>query len=70
MNDIINLISELGYPAAICIMCIFAVKYIYDDNRRIISDYNKSYSDFSEALNKNTLILEKLIDKIEENKNE
>lgn len=58
LNDISTLISTLGFPIAMClIMCYYINK---------INDAHKEESDkFAEALNNNTVVLQKLCDKLD-----
>lgn len=51
-------ISTLGFPIAVCLICFW---YIHD-----ISTKHKEETDkFVEALNSNTLVLQKLCDKLD-----
>lgn len=58
INDLSSLISTLGFPIGMClIMCYYINK---------INDAHKEETDkFSEALNKNTVVLQKLCDKLD-----
>lgn len=58
LNDLSTLISTLGFPMAMClIMCYYINK---------INDAHKEETDkFAEALNNNTVVLQKLCDKID-----
>lgn len=58
INDLATLISTLGFPIAMClIMCYYINK---------INDAHKEESDkFAEALNNNTVVLQKLCDKLD-----
>lgn len=58
INDISTLISTLGFPIGMClIMCYYINK---------INDAHKMESDkFAEALNNNTIVLQKLCDKLD-----
>lgn len=58
INDVSTLISTLGFPIAMClIMCYYINK---------INDAHKEESDkFAEALNNNTVVLQKLCDKLD-----
>ena len=58
INDLSTLISTLGFPIAMClIMCYYINK---------INDAHKEESDkFAEALNNNTVVLQKLCDKLD-----
>lgn len=58
INDLSTLISTLGFPIGMClIMCYYINK---------INDAHKQESDkFAEALNNNTVVLQKLCDKLD-----
>lgn len=58
INDLSTLISTLGFPIGMClIMCYYINK---------INDAHKEESDkFVEALNNNTVVLQRLCDKLD-----
>lgn len=58
VNELSTLISTLGFPIGMClIMCYYINK---------INDAHKEETDkFAEALNNNTVVLQKLCDKID-----
>ena len=58
LNELSSLISTLGFPIGMClIMCYYINK---------INDAHKAESDkFAEALNNNTVVLQKLCDKLD-----
>lgn len=58
INELSTLISTLGFPIGMClIMCYYINK---------INDAHKVESDkFAEALNNNTVVLQKLCDKLD-----
>lgn len=58
INDLATAISTLGFPIGMClIMCYYINK---------INDAHKVESDkFAEALNNNTVVLQKLCDKLD-----
>lgn len=58
INDLASLISTLGFPIGMClIMCYYINK---------INDAHKEETDkFAEALNNNTVVLQKLCDKLD-----
>lgn len=63
MNVIIQAITSVGFPIVMCLMLMWYV--------REISTKHKEESDkFAEALNSNTLVLQKLCDKLDESKEE
>lgn len=58
INDLATLISTLGFPIGMClIMCYYINK---------INDAHKEETDkYAEALNNNTVVLQKLCDKLD-----
>lgn len=58
INDLATLISTLGFPIGMClIMCYYI---------NSINDAHKEETDkFAEALNNNTVVLQKLCDKLD-----
>lgn len=63
MQDIITLITNLGFPIAVCIMMMMYI-------REIINKHQTETKEFTEALNRNTLVLQKLCDKLGVERNE
>lgn len=68
MDNIVNLISNLGFPVAIAILVIWYLSsYIKDTNTRIDAYSNKYHEDivsFQKALDNNTAVMTALIDKL------
>lgn len=62
-SNIINLIGSVGFPI---IMCLLMYKQLNDSNLLHKEEMNK----MTEALNNNTLVLQQLSDKMENNKDE
>lgn len=58
LNVIIQAISSVGFPIAMCVMLLW---YVKDQGDRHKEESEK----FTEALNRNTLVLQKLCDKME-----
>ena len=56
-----QIVSSLGFPIAACIAMAWYVKYITDK-------HDKEIDKVTNALNNNTLALQKLCDKLEEDK--
>ena len=58
LNDIVSVISTLGFPIAMClILCYYVSK---------INESHKAESkEFADALNNNTIVLQKLCDKLD-----
>lgn len=68
MDNIVNLISNLGFPVAIAILVIWYLSsYIKDTNVRIDA-YSEKYHDdivsFQKSLDNNTAVMTALIDKL------
>ena len=63
MNVIIQAITSVGFPIVMCLMLMWYV-------REISSKHKEESDKFAEALNSNTLVLQKLCDKLDEPKKE
>lgn len=63
MNIIIQAITSVGFPIVMCLMLMWYV-------REISSKHKEESDKFAEALNSNTLVLQKLCDKLDEPKEE
>lgn len=68
MDNIVNLISNLGFPVAIAIIVIWYLSsYIKDTNARIDA-YSEKYHDdiisFQKSLDNNTAVMTALIDNL------
>lgn len=63
VNTIWQGISSVGFPIVICIILLF---YIKELNRSHAEEVDK----FTDALNKNTLVLQKLCDKMDVDREE
>lgn len=68
MNDIVTLITQTGFPI---VACIFIARYFattIDNFRNDIKDRDQQYredmSGLKEALNGNTLVLQRVLDKL------
>ena len=58
METVVNLITNVGFPIGVCIMLMWYI-------RELIANHKEESKDFTEALNKNTLVIQKLCDKID-----
>ena len=69
MNDVVQIISAVGFPIVAAIGCAYFVKWQYEQNQKQMDEVRKEHkeevSKMTEALNNNTLALQKLIDKID-----
>lgn len=70
VNDIVSIITTVGFPIACCVAMGYYVKYVTDKNREQIADMNRQHkeemSTITSALNNNTVALQKLSDKLGE----
>jgi hypothetical protein len=70
MNDVAQIVSTLGFPIAMCIGACFFIKYLFDSftkqQEELRKEHREEVAKMTEALNNNTLVLQKLIDKIGE----
>lgn len=71
MNDIVQVISTLGFPIAWCILMGYFYKYITDkdreERRELTEKHNAETKEITTALNNNTLALQKLCDRLDSN---
>lgn len=58
MENIVTIITNLGFPIAICIMLMWYI-------RELINKHETETKEFTQALNNNTLVLQKLCDKLD-----
>lgn len=54
-----QLVSTVGFPIAMCALMAYYIKYTQDRHREEINSIR-------EALNNNTIVLQKLVDKLDE----
>ena len=59
--EITSIITQIGFPIAVCLICFWYIKKIQEDHKAEIDK-------MSEAINNNTLVMQKLIDKIGDDK--
>lgn len=68
-NDIISMITTVGFPIVMCGALGYYVKYTNDRNREDLlqerSSHQEEIATMTEAINNNTLALQKLTDYIE-----
>ena len=69
VNDIVTIITTVGFPIVACGGMAWYVKYITDKNRDEMNaeraQHNEEMTKVTEALNNNTLAIQKLTDYIE-----
>lgn len=66
--DIMTLIQTLGFPIVMCGLMAWYVKYMGDRNHDDMQKLNETHKDeiknVTDALNNNTLAIQRLIDKL------
>ena len=69
MNDVVQIISTLGFPIAMCVGACFFIKYLFDTFTKQISDMQKEHKEetvsMKTAIENNTLVLTKLCEKLD-----
>ena len=69
VNDIVTIITTVGFPIVACGGMAWYVKYITDKNREEMNaeraQHNEEMTKVTEALNNNTIAIQKLTDYIE-----
>ena len=58
VDSIVSIISQFGFPILVCLVCFW---YIYNENKNHKAEMNQ----MAEAINNNTIALNKLIDKLD-----
>ena len=73
-NEIMTAINTLGVPTVVAIASMWYVKYREDKNDARIDKLNEAHkqemSDITEALNNNTIALQRICDTFEQKKEE
>lgn len=68
-NQILAAISSVGFPIVVCGLCMWYVKYRDDKHAEELAAVNAQHSTemkhMTEALNNNTLALQKLCERME-----
>lgn len=68
MNDVVQMISAVGFPIVAALCCGFFVKWQYEQNMKQTEEMRKEHREetakMTEALNNNTIALQRLIDKL------
>lgn len=69
INSIVAVISSVGFPIVACIGLGWYVKYQTDNNNKEVSEMRREHQEeiakVTDALNNNTLALQKLCDRID-----
>lgn len=63
MQDIVSAISTVGFPIVMCIILLYEIKQMTEAHK-------EETNSLKDALNNNTIALEKILTKLGEDKNE
>lgn len=70
MNDIVTIISTVGFPIFSFLICGYALKYVYDKERSSLDDTIAKLAQLTEAVNHNSETVSRLVDEMNETKKE
>jgi uncharacterized protein YutD len=69
MNDVVQIISAVGFPIVAAIGCAYFVKWQYEQNQKQVEEMRKEHKEetqkMTDALNNNTIVIQKLVDKFD-----
>lgn len=68
MNDIINVISSVGFPIVSFLIAAYFIKYTYDKTAEANKEAMEKIGQLAEAVNHNSEVLMNLVDEIREEK--
>ena len=60
VNAIITLVGSLGFPIAACLFCFYHI-------RELTNQHKEEIAKLSEAINNNTLVIQRLVDTLDKN---
>lgn len=70
MNDVVQIISAVGFPIVAALGCAYFVKWQYEQNQKQLEEMRKEHKEevqkMTDALNNNTLVIQKLVDKFDD----
>ena len=69
MNDIVSIISAVGFPIVAAVGCGYFVKWQYEQNQKQVEamrqEHKEDVQNMTKAIENNTLALTRLIEKID-----
>lgn len=69
MDDVVNVVSTLGFPIAMCIGACFFIMYLFDTSNKQMEEMRKEHKEevanMSRAIENNTIALTKLYEKLD-----
>ena len=64
MNDIVSIISTLGFPIFASIMMFVGMKYVYDKERASLDGTIAKIGDLTQAVNHNSETISRLVEEV------
>lgn len=69
MNDLVTIISSLGFPIVACIGCGYFIKYQMDvflkQIQSIREEHKNEVKEMTKAINNNTSVIQALVEKLD-----
>lgn len=65
MNEVVQIISTVGFPIVSFLIAAYFIKYTYDKTAEANREAMEKIGDLAEAVNNNTVVLTHLVEKIE-----
>lgn len=69
MNDIVSVVSAVGFPIVAAIGCGYFVKWQYEQNLKQIEEMRKEHREevakMTEAINNNNTLLQRILDRFD-----
>ena len=58
IQDILSIVTTVGFPIAVCLICFWYINKMQETHKA-------ETHELSEALNNNTIVMQKLVDKLD-----
>ena len=69
MNDVVQIISAVGFPIVAAIGCAYFVKWQYEQNQKQNEEMRKEHKEETkslvDAINNNSMVIQRLIDELD-----
>lgn len=65
MNELVQIISSVGFPIVSFLIAAYFIKYTYDKTAEANKDAMDKIGDLAEAVNNNTVVLTHLVEKLD-----
>lgn len=70
MSEVIQAITQVGFPIVVCLICFAYIKYTIDKNTeqmdKITSEHKAEVAEMTKAIENNTIAITKLVEKLGE----